>query len=102
MYLNWQFEIHPGELENSSQCLARKRVIPTTCSTGLQKVLAPEIFLRGILFFIYGLIQCSNKNSYFLAERLPSAKGDAAKSLVCKMAACLKMESHSVSVVNLD
>lgn len=100
MHLNWQFEIHPGELENSSQCLARERMTPTTCSTGLQKVLAPEMVLKEIFFFIYGLIQCSNNSSYFFAERLPSTKGDAAKSLVCNMAAYLEMESHSESVVS--
>ena len=42
MHLNWQFEIHPGELENSSQCLVRERVTPT----GLQEMLAPEMLLN--------------------------------------------------------
>lgn len=46
MYLNWQFQIHPGELENYIQCLIRERVTPTTHSTGLQETLAPEMLLN--------------------------------------------------------
>lgn len=100
MHINWQFEIHPGEPKNSSRCLARERATSTTHSTGLQEALAPEMLLRGTFFFIYGLTQCSNNRSYFFAERLPSAKGDAAKSLVCNMAAYSEMGSHSENVVS--
>lgn len=48
VHLNQQFEIYPGEIGNSSQCLLRDRVTFTTPSTELWEKLAPKMLKNAL------------------------------------------------------